>query len=77
MFRPLKKSRIAKIYYPDMSEKNALKLLHAELQENEALARALAAQGYDPAQNKQYFSASQIKVIVRFLGNPFEEEVFR
>ena len=59
---------LAQMYYPDRSERSAIRLFREELLVTRGLREALEAVGYR-SYNK-IFTRGQVKVIVQFLGEP-------
>ncbi len=62
------KKTLAHFYFPDISEEYALRKLRGWIQYNPALHREL----YDgpEGQNDQSFSRRQVKVLIKYLGEP-------
>ncbi|MBQ2968851.1 MAG: DUF4248 domain-containing protein [Bacteroidaceae bacterium] len=59
---------LAKAYYPDRGYSTALRLFHKDLRLTRGLWNALQRQGY--VESDRLFTRSQVKVIVKYLGDP-------
>ena len=58
----------AMVYYPDRDYDSALRLFRREMHDTRGLWEALQAMGYK--ENTKLLTRSQVKVIVKFLGEP-------
>ena len=59
---------LAMAYYPDRDYDSALRLFRREMHDTRGLWEALQAMGYK--ENTKLLTRSQVKVIVKFLGEP-------
>ena len=59
---------LARMYYPDAGGRGALRLFGKDLRESRGLWNALRDVGYKPY--TKILTRQQVKVIVRFLGEP-------
>ena len=59
---------LAMAYYPDRDYDSALRLFRREMHDTRGLWNALQAMGYK--ENTKLLTRSQVKVIVKFLGEP-------
>ena len=59
---------LAQTYYPDHSYDAALRLFRREMHETRGMWDAMHAVGYK--ENTKVLTRSQVKTIVRFLGEP-------
>ena len=61
-------AQLAQLYYPDRSERSAIRLFRKEIHETRGLWEALQRVGY--RDYTKMLTRSQVKVIVQFLGEP-------
>lgn len=59
---------LARMYYPDRDYDSALRMFHRELHNTCGLWKALTAEGYK--EGDRLLTRSQVKAIVKFLGEP-------
>ena len=59
---------LAQLYYPDHSYVNALRLFREEMHLTRGMWKAMVAEGYK--ENTKILTRSQVRTIVRFLGEP-------
>ena len=59
---------LAMAYYPDRDYDSALRLFRREMHDTRGLWEALQTMGYK--ENTKLLTRSQVKVIVKFLGEP-------
>ena len=56
------------MYYPDHNYDSALRLFRREMHDTRGMWEAMQAVGYK--EKTKYLTRSQVKVIVKFLGEP-------
>ena len=61
-------SQLAQLYYPDRTPRGAATLFRKEMHETRGLWDALQETGYK--EYSKVFTRSQVRVLVRFLGEP-------
>lgn len=66
--RPMSKSRLSRLYAPELKPKSALNRLAAWIRRNPDLVAALGETFYNPKQ--QMLSARQVRLIFEYLGEP-------
>ena len=59
---------LAQMYYPDHSYDSALRLFRREMYDTRGMWQAMQAVGYK--EKTRVLSRAQVKVIVKFLGEP-------
>ena len=59
---------LAQLYYPDHGYGNALRLFREEMHKTRGMWAAMQAEGYK--ENTKMLTRSQVRTIVRFLGEP-------
>ena len=60
--------QLAQMYYPDHNYDSALRLFRREMHETRGMWDAMQAVGYK--ENTKVLTRAQVKVIVKFLGEP-------
>ena len=66
--KPYNFGELAQLYYPDHNYQSALRLFREEMHLTRGLWDAMVAEGYK--EKKKMLTRAQVKVIVRFLGEP-------
>ena len=66
--KPYNFGELAQLYYPDHPYDSALRLFREEMHLTRGLWDAMVAEGYK--EKKKMLTRAQVKVIVRFLGEP-------
>ena len=66
--KPYGFGELAQMYYPDHNYSSALQLFRREMHETRGMWAAMVAEGYK--ENTKILTRSQVKVIVKFLGEP-------
>lgn len=66
--RDYKFGTLARLYYPDRDYDSALRLFRSEMHETRGMWEAMKAVGYK--EYSKVLTRSQVKTIVRFLGEP-------
>ena len=56
------------MYYPDHNYDSALRLFREEMHKTRGMWEAMTAEGYK--ENTKMLTRAQVKVIVKFLGDP-------
>ena len=59
---------LAQMYYPDRNYDSALRLFREEMHKTRGMWKAMTAEGYK--ENTKMLTRSQVRTIVRFLGEP-------
>ena len=59
---------LAQMYYPDRNYDSALRLFRREMHETRGMWKAMQDAGYK--ENTKQLTRTQVKVIVKFLGEP-------
>ena len=60
--------QLAQLYYPDRDERSALRLFRREMHDTRGMWQAMRDVGYK--ENTKVLTRAQVKVIVKFLGDP-------
>lgn len=68
VINPYPFGELAQMYYPDHSYDSALRLFRREMHETRGMWQAMQAVGYK--EKTKVLTRAQVKVIVKFLGEP-------
>ncbi len=66
--KPYLFGELAQMYYPDHSYDSALRLFRREMHDTRGMWEAMQGVGYK--ENTKVLTRAQVKVIVKFLGEP-------
>ena len=66
--KPYYFGELAQMYYPDRNYDSALRLFREEMHKTRGMWKAMTAEGYK--ENTKMLTRSQVRTIVRFLGEP-------
>ena len=66
--KPYRFGELAQMYYPDHNYDSALLLFREEMHKTRGMWKAMVAEGYK--ENTKMLTRSQVRTIVRFLGEP-------
>ena len=66
--KPCRFGDLAQMYYPDHNYDSALLLFREEMHKTRGMWEAMVAEGYK--ENTKILTRSQVRTIVRFLGEP-------
>ena len=66
--QPYRFGDLAQMYYPDHNYDSALLLFREEMHKTRGMWQAMVAEGYK--ENTKILTRSQVRTIVRFLGEP-------
>ena len=66
--QPCRFGDLARMYYPDHNYDSALLLFREEMHKTRGMWQAMQAEGYK--ENTKVLTRSQVRTIVRFLGEP-------
>jgi hypothetical protein len=66
--KPYNFGELAQMYYPDHSYDSALRLFREEMHKTRGMWKVMTAEGYK--ENTKMLTRSQVRTIVRFLGEP-------
>ena len=66
--KPYNFGELAQMYYPDHTYDSALRHFREEMHLTRGMWKAMQAVGYK--EKRKYLTRAQVKVIVRFLGEP-------
>lgn len=69
VIRSYRKTDFAKLYFPDLTPRCALRKLHRWIERSDALRRALYEEGPE-GRNEQTFSRQQVELLVRHFDIP-------
>ena len=69
VIRPYRKTDFAKLCFPDLTPRCALRKLHRWIERSDALRRALYEEGPE-GRNEQTFSRRQVELLVRHFDIP-------